>query len=488
MFIDDHFQYLQSQYARPPRSLSSYFSQNTLTTDQASAAQVIEKFIRNPQSGVLILKGAAGTGKTFLMKALVQYLADRNCCMFLMAPTGKAAEVLTNATGYKARTVHRTIFTFEDEEGNGGKDITIKDLKIAPNNSFIICDEASMLSETISERTSKEILLESLMIFSNLGKSQNKLILIGDAFQLPPIHQEESLALQPLHFKNKYQAACTVIELNNVVRQKSHSGILSLANMFRHALVTKRSVSSASLYRSFMSNHQFSDVERAQSSISSIYLSHNPYSQDDNAIIIAQTNKLVDRYNKAIRACYFPPEMIHAPCAGDKLLVVKNSYTKEHDVYNGDIGFISARYADVEAISVGLTQGGVSKTIDLLFYDVEIQLKPNQGIERRFRTHICSNALYSGEPGLTKEESLAFYALKKIRTQHCTTQLEREIVLKNDPYLNALIVKFGYAITCHKSQGSSWQAVILDNKSAYDNLRWHYTAITRAEEKLYLIS
>src|SRR5690554_7798064 len=129
MFIDDHLQYLQSQFARPPRTLSSYFSQSTLTTDQANAAEAIERFIQNPQSGAFILKGAAGTGKTFLMKALVQYLADRNCCMFLMAPTGKAAEVLTNATGYKARTVHRSIFTFEDEEGNGGKDIIIKELR-----------------------------------------------------------------------------------------------------------------------------------------------------------------------------------------------------------------------------------------------------------------------------------------------------------------------------------------------------------------------
>jgi len=488
MFIDDHLQYLQSQFARPPRTLSSYFSQSTLTTDQANAAEAIERFIQNPQSGAFILKGAAGTGKTFLMKALVQYLADRNCCMFLMAPTGKAAEVLTNATGYKARTVHRSIFTFEDEEGNGGKDIIIKELRIAPNNSFIVCDEASMLSETISERTNKEVLLESLMIFSNLGKSKNKLILIGDAFQLPPIHQEESLALQSLHFKNKYQAACTVIELNDVVRQKTHSGILFLANTFRHALVTKQSISPASLYRSFIINHQFGDVDRVRNSISSIYLSYNSNSWDDNAIIIAHTNKTVDRYNKAVRAHYFSSELIHQPCVGDKLLVTKNSYTKEHDVYNGDIGFISARYADVEVLSISVHQGGVNKTVDLLFYDVEIQLKPNQGIERRFRTHICGNALFSGEPGLNEEERLAFYILRNIRTQHCTSQLEREEVLRNDPHLNALIVKFGYAITCHKSQGSSWQAVILDNKSAYDNLRWHYTAITRAEERLYLIS
>src|SRR5690554_8211541 len=115
MFIDDHLQYLQSQFARPPRTLSSYFSQSTLTTDQANAAEAIERFIQNPQSGAFILKGAAGTGKTFQRKALVQYLADINCCMSFMAPRGKATEVLTNASAYKARTVHRSRLSFADE-------------------------------------------------------------------------------------------------------------------------------------------------------------------------------------------------------------------------------------------------------------------------------------------------------------------------------------------------------------------------------------
>lgn len=480
---------------KPSASLEEHFQTHTLTDDQSKAVRIISDFLESETDQVLILLGAAGTGKTFLTKGITDFLKLKDRRFELMAPTGKAAEVLASKADEEATTIHRKIF---NNDGTKTEYIQpdISQVKQVFNGTTVICDEASMVSDTTADFSkSYESLLEALMKYVNLEWASNKIIFIGDPAQLPPVKSKLSLALQPSHITNKYGVPCKLTELHEVVRQKKDSGILKVAQAIRSMQFGGACTTPSQLYGDMLRTYPLHDVKAISANYClDQYLKLNPRSTDDNAIVVAHSNKKVAKYNQSIRQAYFPNSQKNTIFVGDKILAIQNRYSKECDIFNGDIGYITEIHGEPELISVPVKnreKGCI--TVDLSFLDVTAKFKGSKDKLRIVCTKIIMNVLFSEVPKLTKEQVLALHTLFRMRTIDCTNPLDLEEARVSDSYLNALHVKFGYAITCHKAQGSSWKHVFVDTnvsasiKDKVEALRWHYTAVTRAEETLYLI-
>ena len=493
--------------------LKDHFEKYTLTSDQSTLVEQLEQFLgsKNMQSNVFLLKGYAGTGKTFITKGLTEYFRGIGRNYVLAAPTGKAAKVIQEKTGSEAYTIHKTIYgdkivekseTNLVEYKNDELDRTYKfyfDLRVNEDSvdTVYIFDEASMISNTYSEmefiRFGSGYLLQDLIKYINLDQNDHrkKIIFIGDNAQLPPVGMNFSPALDEKYLFNQFGLNVDEFELKEVVRQKENSGILKNASKLRDALESK-------IFNRLDLDTGYDVAELASHELMPKYLEVSGHKISKDAMVISYTNASVTEYNQQIRKHFFQdPSQIQV---NDKIMVLSNNSNYDIFLSNGDFGLIRQILGDTEHKIVQLKRkneetGVVEKIdIDLYFRDVVVLFKDINNHPHEIKCKIVENLLFSESPSLSSDENKAIYLDFVMRNSHLkpNTKAFTEAI-RNDPYFNALKVKFGYAITCHKAQGSEWQHVFLNCKTHQSYLsdgyfRWLYTALTRATENLYVIN
>ena len=439
--------------------------------------QKIADFVLNDKNNeIFILKGYAGTGKTTLISTLVNYLKEANKKYVLLAPTGRAAKVISNYAQKPAFTIHKRIY-FPKKSQSGGVSFTLQQNKF--KNTIFIVDESSMISDTSQESKLYEngSLLDDLIFYVDQG-TNCKLVFIGDTAQLPPVNLEVSPALNSDTLSIHFDKEIHQIELDEVMRQAEKSGILFNATALREELKSHF----IDTFKFQLKN--FNDIIRLQDGYEiedAIYQSFEKNGSEETAFIV-RSNKRANQYNQQIRAKILNRE--GELSTGDLLMVVKNNYfcLKE----NSDAGVI----ANGDIIAV-LKINSIEELYGFKFAKVTIRMidYPNQP---SFETVLLLDTIISESPSLTYEESNLLYqeVLKDYEEER--QHYRKFLKVKNNPHFNALQVKFSYAMTCHKSQGGQWNTVFVEqpylpNGVDRDYLRWLYTAITRAKEKLYLI-
>jgi len=447
------------------------------TTKQDRALQLISEFVLSKNNKeVFLLKGYAGTGKTTIIGTLVKNIWKVSQSVVLLAPTGRAAKVISNYSKKEAFTIHKKIYYPKAQKG-GGVSFTLQ--KNKHRNTIFIVDEASMIPDINQESKLFEngSLLDDLMQFIYSGHNC-KLLLIGDTAQLPPIKLDVSPALDSFTLENHYNKEVISIELDDVVRQQKDSGILFNATKIRNQL-------EGGFFENFkLQESGFPEVIRpfdGQELMDAINDSYSNIGNEDTVFIV-RSNKRANLYNQNIRSRILFQEQELA--AGDYLMVVKNNYFWVET--QSDAGFI----ANGDIIEV-LELFSIKELYGFRFAQVNVRMVdyPNM---KPFETVLLLDTLSSETPSLPYEDSNKLYKEVMKDYENLKSNYKRFLSVKKNVYFNALQVKFSYAITCHKSQGGQWDTVFVEqpylpNGIDKDYLRWLYTAITRAKEKLYLI-
>jgi exodeoxyribonuclease-5 len=447
------------------------------TLKQNLVLQQLAEFIFSKSPNALyLLKGYAGTGKTTIVGTIVSNLWKAKKSAVLMAPTGRAAKVISNYSGKEAFTIHKKIYFPKKEKGGGVKFI------LQPNkhkNTIFIVDEASMIPDTPGESKLFEngSLLDDLMQYVYSGH-QCKLLLIGDTAQLPPVKLDLSPALDPNTLSLNYNKEVTKLELDEVVRQDADSGILANATVLRETLLK-------SIYDSFKFDiAPFEDIVRLVDGYEIMDAINDAYSHlgNEETAIIVRSNKRANLYNQQIRSRILFNE--NELTAGDYLMVVKNNYfwikptTEAGFIANGDI---------IEVLEIF----SIQEIYGFRFAEVKVRMVDYPKMTP-FETVLLLDTIDAETPSLSYEDSNSLYQEVMKDFQNETSNYKKFLKVKGNKHFNALQVKFSYAITCHKSQGGQWNTVFVEqpylpNGIDKDYLRWLYTAVTRAKEKLYLI-
>lgn len=455
--------------------LKNDFPHNT-TPKQDIALQLLAKFVLGTNKNeTFLLKGYAGTGKTTIVGALVKNLGKIKKRAILLAPTGRAAKVISNYSNKQAFTIHKKIYFPKSERGS----VSFKLQTNKHRDTIFIVDEASMIPDINQDSKLFEngSLLDDLMQYVYSGNNC-KLLLIGDSAQLPPIHLAISPALDARVLETQYNREVTLLELDEVVRQQQDSGILVNATKIRERLDDE-------LYEAFkFSGNNFPDIIRpvdGQEIMDAINDSYSALGNEDTVIIV-RSNKRANLYNQSIRQRILFQESELS--AGDYLMVVKNNYFWVDDT--SEAGFI-ANGDIVEVLEIF----AFKDLYGFRFAEVKVRMVdyPNM---KPLETVLLLDTLTSESPSLTYDESNKLYQEVMMDYANEKSKYKKFLAVKNNKYFNALQVKFSYAITCHKSQGGQWNTVFVEqpylpNGVDREYLRWLYTAITRAQEKLYLI-
>ena len=432
-------------------------------------------FDKSPHS-LYLLKGYAGTGKTSIIGTIVSQLWQAKKSAVLLAPTGRAAKVISNYSNKEAFTIHKKIYFPKKEKGGGIKFV------MQPNkhrNTIFIVDEASMIPDVPADSKLFEngSLLDDLLQYVYSGY-QCKLLLIGDKAQLPPVKSDLSPALDASKLDLNYNKHVISVELDEVVRQEQNSGILDNATELRAVLET-------SIYESFKFKVLgYSDIIRLIDGQDIMDAINDAYSKDgyEETAIIVRSNKRANLYNQQIRNRILFNESELSP--GDYLMVVKNNYfwikptTEAGFIANGDIIEV------LEILSIKALYG-------FKFAEVKVKMVDYPRM-RPFETVLLLDTITSESASLTYDESNRLYQEVAKDYANETSNYKRFLGVKNNKFFNALQVKFSYAITCHKSQGGQWNTIFVEqpylpNGMDRDYIRWLYTAVTRAKQKLYLI-
>ncbi|MBM1107844.1 AAA family ATPase [Aurantibacter crassamenti] len=447
------------------------------TPIQMLALQELSSFlISKERRHIFLLKGFAGTGKTTIIGTLVNSLWAYKLKSVLMAPTGRAAKVMSNYSKTRAYTIHRKIYVPKKDNGGSVKFV------LAPNkhrNTVFLVDEASMIPDrsTDSKFGENASLLDDLIQFVHSGLNC-KLILIGDTAQLPPVKLELSPALDADQIHRNYDLEVVGLELTEVVRQAEDSGILTNATQIRKQLQDE-------LYTSFKFDVAgYKDIVRLVDGYEIQDAIEQSYSQNgkEETAFIVRSNKRANLYNGNIRnqILFLESEL----AVSDYMMVVKNNYfwlepTSEAGfIANGDILEVLEIFA-------------IKELYGFKFAEVKVQLVdyPNQG---SFETVLMLDTIQSTTPSLSYEDGNLLYQEVMKDYENETSKYKKFLKVKNNKYFNALQVKFSYAITCHKSQGGQWNTVFVEQPylpegPGKEYLRWLYTAVTRAKKQLYLI-
>jgi len=448
----------------------------TPTSKQDELLMQLAKFVLDKNKhNLYLLKGYAGTGKTTIVSTLVSNLWQCGLKSVLLAPTGRAAKVLGKYSNRSAHTIHKKIY-HPKKEKNGGVSFILQ--KNKHTNTIFIVDEASMIPDRPSDAKLFESgsLLDDLLFFIYSGKNC-KLILIGDTAQLPPVKLELSPALDAKFLSLQYNKDVEGIELNEVMRQHQNSGILVNATDLRQKL-------HENYFDDFKFDLNYPDIIRLTDGYDiedAIQEAYQNNGVEDTAIIV-RSNKRAYQYNQQIRSKILGQE--NEISTGDYLMIVKNNYYWLKD--SSEVGFIA--------------NGDICEILEIFnykslygFHFAEVKLRmidyPNQV---PFETVILLDTLQSETPSLPYEESNKLYQEISKDYDHEKSRYKVMLAIKNNKYFNALQVKFSYAMTCHKSQGGQWENVFVEqpylpNGQDISYLRWLYTAVTRAQQKLYLI-
>ncbi len=458
------------------KTLRNNFPFNPTLKQDIFFQKVADFILNNEKDEIFILKGYAGTGKTTIISTLVNHLQTVDKKYVLLAPTGRAAKVISNYAQKPAFTIHKRIY-FPKKNKSGAVSF-----KLQPNkfkDTIFIVDESSMISDTSqdSKMYQNGSLLDDLIFYVDAGKNC-KIIFIGDTAQLPPVNLEVSPALDAdmlsLHFNKEVKQ----IELDEVMRQAVESGILFNATELRELLKSY-------FFDSFKFQlNTFKDIVRLIDGYEiqdAIYESFEKNGEEETAFIV-RSNKRANQYNQQIRTKILGRE--GELSSGDLLMVVKNNYFWLQE--ESEAGFI----ANGDIIEV-LKIVNIQQFYGFKFANVVVRMidYPNQP---SFETVLLLDTITSESPSLTYDESNTLYQEVMKDYEEETQQYKKFLKVKNNPHFNALQVKFSYAITCHKSQGGQWNTVFIEqpylpNGIDKEYLRWLYTAMTRAKEKLYLI-
>jgi exodeoxyribonuclease-5 len=446
------------------------------TAEQALALQTLSEFLVSRDSDrMLLVKGYAGTGKTTLLGAAVKMLDALQQKTVLMAPTGRAAKVFAGYACHSAFTIHKKIYRQKSFSGE------FSGFALADNlhkDTVFIVDEASMISneEAGAAVFGSGRLLDDLIHYIYSGENC-RLILTGDAAQLPPVALACSPALD-VEYLQRYNLHVAEIQLVQVVRQQHDSGILFNATNIREALRNGH----IAIYPQVVTE-RFTDIKKIDGGELTEEIS-SAYGRDgvDETMIICRSNKNANIYNNGVRNRILGREEELSP--GDRLMVVKNNYfwgreCKEHDfIANGEIVQV-LRVRHTEEMH-GFRFGNVRARFD--DYDMEMELK------------ILLDTLQSPAPALPRDLSDQLFLSVAADYAGIRAKSERMKKIREDPYFNAVQVKYAYAVTCHKAQGGQWRNVFLDigyvteEMLGEDFYRWLYTAFTRAAERLYLVN
>ncbi|AOW19562.1 ATP-dependent DNA helicase [Urechidicola croceus] len=431
-------------------------------------------FDKNAKS-IFLLKGYAGTGKTTTISTVVKNLWKTGKKSVMLAPTGRAAKVISNYAGRQAFTIHKKIY-HPRKAKNGGVNFVMQVNK--HTNTYFIVDEASMIPDTAANSKLFEngSLLDDLISYVYSGAGC-KLILIGDTAQLPPVKLDVSPALDADKLALNYNKDVTELELNEVMRQHSDSGILINATELRMML-------SGNGFFDFQFKLSFPDVVRLVDGYDiqdAITVAYDTNGVEDTAFIV-RSNKRANQYNQQIRGKIRGQE--NEISSGDYIMVVKNNYFWLSD--SSEAGFIAN--GDICEI---LEIRSVKELYGFRFAEVKIRMVDYKN-QSPFDTVILLDTLTSETPSLTYEDSNRLYQEVAKDFEDEKSNYKKLLSIKKNKYFNALQVKFSYAMTCHKSQGGQWKTVFIEQPYLPDGpskeyLRWLYTALTRAQEKLYLI-
>ena len=451
------------------------------TLGQAKLMKQLTAFaFSEKENCVFLLKGYAGTGKTSIVGALVNTLPTFKINYLLMAPTGRAAKVLSNYSRKPAFTIHKKIYKPKTDKESGGAQFILQPNKY--EDTIFIVDEASMIGDGSSQKdeafAGSRSLLDDLMTFTSQGKNC-KLLFIGDTAQLPPVGLDQSPALNLEYLKTAFPVTIHATELTEVMRQAEESGILSNATSLRFAVKMEREgVPKFSL-------QGFKDITLVNGNdlMEALGDSFRKYGEE-GTMMICRSNKRANSYNQQIRNQILWRETELAE--GDLMMVVKNNYywlpeeAKADFIANGDIVQLKRikRFTDKHGFR---------------FADVTVKMTDYTD-DAEFDCKIILNTISSEAPALTYPENNKLYQSVATEYMNEPNKGKRFLKIKSDPFFNALQVKFAYAVTCHKAQGGQWPSVFVEQGYVTSEmintefLRWLYTAVTRASEKLYLVN
>lgn len=452
-----------------------------LTPHQQKAFEAITHFLEQKQNQVFVLKGYAGTGKTTLVSHLVGWLKKQKRSFELLATTGRAAKVLQNKTGHQAGTVHGCIYAFDEVSGKAEEgeqlqlSFNLKSSNLKDENQVFIIDEASMITHEVPEKNTHTARFGSGSLLNDLFTYADgrQVIFIGDPCQLPPIADNPvSSALVPSLLQQYCAVQAEDIELTEIIRQGVNSEILNLAGRFREDIVKQSYIKWAKVLEPrgrqvfLLKDHRV---------LLQQYVEHVKKHGFRDAVLIGYANWHVAQLNKRAREAIYSNWELQDK---ELLMVVQNSYNV--NLANGDQVILEkAEFAGKRA---GFT-----------FLKVKVRALHD---DKMYETLLIRDLLYNQHSGLTREEVnqllIDFDQRMRKRGVRRKSEIYKE-AMRKDPWLNALRVKFGYAVTCHKAQGGEWSKVFLNiHKSMYGSMeseqlyRWYYTALTRARDHLYV--
>jgi|LSQX01.1.fsa_nt_gb hypothetical protein len=488
-------------------NIFSHFLSINLTSDQRNALEKLYAFLESAER-IFILQGYAGSGKTTLLKGLVAYLQTLERKYQLMAPTGRAAKVINHKTGFESTTIHKGIYSFEElqeiKQGEEEKDVSfLYHFKIRNNpdvhDSILIVDEASMVSDILSQgeffRFGSGHILSDLITYSRVQDpiTSSKIIFIGDPAQLPPIGMNFSPALDSEYITDRFNLKASSAEMREVKRQDSDNGILLSATKIRQCLTS-------GYFNDFDLRENKKDI-------------FNPLYQDyletykeqsGQKIIICYQNKTALDLNIAIRRDKFGADLPIQ--VSDTVIVGGNNYRL--GIMNGEFAIVSEASPATESREIRFYEkGGQPQTVRLTWRCVVLVLPDENNQPKNVSGYILENYLY-GDNFLKPEEQRALYVDFKNRNPKLKKGTEEfKHAIANDRYFNCILLKYGYAVTCHKAQGGEWaNAFVFWDKGTQSNFnflesehqkagktnpefyRWAYTAVTRASKKLFCIN
>jgi len=481
-----------------------HFKHISLTESQKEALLAIQSFVEG-NNRVFLLKGYAGSGKTTLIKGLVDSLRSQGKDSVLCAPTGRAAKVMQEKIGEDAYTIHKTIYSFEDLEEikleeEGRTNVTFKyHFKLLDNttqtNSIFIVDESSMVSDQFSEGEfftfGSGKLLQDLIEYTRIGHpgTTSKIIFVGDPAQLPPIGMNSSPALTKEHLEDKHNIVnIQEKELTEVKRANENSGILKSSKNIRQCITS-------GLFNDFDLSANETDMFNVAGKD---FL--NTYNNcEGDKVIVTYKNETSAKINEAIRKQKFGADKDIR--SGDQIIVSNNNYKLK--LMNGEFGVVVN--ASPNLITRSITPKG-NATVILHWREIELMF-PVDNEQKIIKTLMLENFLHGGSM-LSPDLQHALYIDFIVRHSDLKPKSkEFDEALRNDPFFNAIHLKYGYSVTCHKAQGGEWENVFVfwdraaasgvhfindalgirgnNNESFY---RWAYTAVTRASSKLYCIN
>ena len=470
------------------------------TEGQAKVLSHLSAFILSQKERpVYLLRGYAGTGKTTLISTLVKTLPQIGMSHQLLAPTGRAAKVMSKYTGKTAYTLHRKLYRFQ-AVANGELRMTRAENK--HKNTIFIVDECSMISDQGDGYSWSRSILDDLIEYVFSG-SCCKLLLIGDSAQLPPVGLDISPAMDFDILRNSFNLTIATYEMKEVMRQALDSGILynatNLRNLMSLSHRVTESLSQCQYQLPLLKINDFSDIEKIDpmSFEELLWRSFGDKRSNNDAVVVCRSNKRANMFNQAIRSRVLQEE--GELSAGEKLMVVKNNY-----FWSDQSSAVSHQPTAISQLPIAFIANGdmievmrinkIEEMYGFHFADVDIQLMDYED-RPTLSVKILMETLHSDSPALTPEESKRLYQAVEEDYMDIPRASDRRKAMKENPYFNALQVKYGYALTCHKTQGGQWNNVFVEapylpeeNVLELSDMRWLYTALTRASEKVYLVN